>query len=240
MVSPHWSTREPVVSAAPGMSTIHDFGGFDPALYDIRYEPPGAPALAREAAALLGASERRVRVDERRGLDHGAWVPLQLMYPHADVPAFQLSLQPQDGPREQYEVGRLLAPLASRGVLLLFSGSFTHNLYEFDPRREGEGADPYVEAFRSWMLDRLAANDIDALFDYRRLAPHAERAHPTEEHLLPLFGALGAAPDRGSLHHPVASTTYGVLAMDAFVFGARSTAPTTQLSGEHHANRVSA
>ncbi len=222
VVSPHWTSARPIVSAAPQMSTIHDFGPFDPALFDLRYEPPGAPAVARRVAGRLSAAGRATRIDEHRGLDHGAWVPLRLMYPHADVPAFQLSLQAREEPRRQFQLGRLLAPLADEGVLLVFSGSFTHNLYEFDPSRPDEdGVDPYVEEFRAWMLERLSANDVEALLDYRRRAPFAERAHPTEEHLLPLFAALGAAPGDATLHHPVRSTTYGVLAMDAFVFGAR-------------------
>jgi 4,5-DOPA dioxygenase extradiol len=219
------------------MTTIHDFGPFDPALFDMRYEPPGTPDVARAVAARLTGAGRQTRIDQRRGLDHGAWVPLQLMYPHADIPAFQLSLQPQDNPARQFELGRLLAPLADEGVLLVFSGSFTHNLYEFDPGRpDDDPTEPYVDAFRSWMVERLNANDTEALLDYRRRAPYAERAHPTEEHLLPLFGALGAASRNASLHHPVHSTTYGVLAMDAFVFGA-STNPQLQLNstGAHHA-----
>lgn len=240
VVSPHWTTTHPVVSGAPRMTAIHDFGPFDSALFDLRYEPPGAPAVARRVAERLSAAGRPTRIDERRGLDHGAWVPLQLMYPHADLPAFQLSLQPAEEPKRQFELGRLLAPLADEGVLLVFSGSFTHNLYEFDPSRPDEdGVEPYVDAFRAWMLERLAANDVEALLDYRRRAPFAERAHPTEEHLLPLFAALGAAPNGAGLHHFVRSTTYGVLAMDAFVFSAQPRQTSTLDSeGETHAITV--
>ncbi|HZS69913.1 MAG TPA: class III extradiol ring-cleavage dioxygenase [Burkholderiales bacterium] len=240
VVSPHWTSARPIVSGAPQMSAIHDFGPFDPALFDLRYEPPGAPLVARRVAERLSAAGRPTRIDERRGLDHGAWVPLQLMYPHADVPAFQLSLQPGEAPKRQFELGRLLAPLADEGVLLVFSGSFTHNLYEFDPSRPDEdGAEPYVEEFRAWVLERLSANDVPALLDYRRRAPFAERAHPTDEHLLPLFAALGAAPDSGILHHPVRSTTYGVLAMDAFVFSAQPHATSTIDSEGEAAHAIS-
>jgi 4,5-DOPA dioxygenase extradiol len=239
VVSPHWASARPVVSAAPRMRAIHDFGPFDPALFDLRYEPPGAPAVARRLAERLSDAGRPTRADPDRGLDHGAWVPLQLMYPRADVPVFQLSLQPGEGPRRQFELGRLLAPLAAEGVLPVFSGSFTHNLHEFDPARpDDDGVEPYVEAFRAWMLERICANDIDALIDYRRRAPFAERAHPTEEHLLPLFAALGAAPANAILHHPVRSTTYGVLAMDALVFSEPPNQPSTPLKGDHHAIAV--
>lgn len=240
VVSPHWATAHPTVSAAPQMRTIHDFGPFDPALFELRYDAPGAPAVARRVAERLEAAGRPTRIDYGRGLDHGAWVPLQLMYPHADVPALQLSLQPHEGPRRQFELGRLLAPLADEGVLLVFSGSFTHNLYEFDPSRpDDDGVEPYVEQFRAWMLERLCANDVEALLDYRRLAPFAERAHPTEEHLLPFFAALGAAPADRILHHPVRSTTYGVLAMDTLVFSERPhQIQTPNLQGEAHEFRV--
>jgi 4,5-DOPA dioxygenase extradiol len=232
VVSPHWSTRQATVSAAPRMRTIHDFGPFDPRLFEMRYEPPGAPEVALDLAARVSAAGRAVRIDSERGLDHGAWVPLQLLYPRADVPAFQLSLQPHDSPLRQFELGRMLAPLADEGVLILASGSMTHNLGEFEfGARDDAPAEPYVREFADWIAGRIEAGDVEALIDYRRRAPHALRAHPTDEHLLPLFVALGAMEPGARMHHAVRSTTYGILAMDTFVLGA---IPATHFQGEHH------
>jgi 4,5-DOPA dioxygenase extradiol len=223
VLSPHWSTLIPHVGASPQPETIHDFHGFAPALYALRYEPPGAPDVAAEIAEALAAGGYDSRTDARRGLDHGAWVPLRMMYPDADVPTMQLSLQPRQGPAAQFALGRALAPLASRGVLFIASGSLTHNLHDFDPSNPDPPELAYVEPFARWIRERLAAADLDALLDYRARAPHSVRAHPTDEHLLPLFFAMGAADDWTRSIRVAHGTTHGMLAMDAFCFG-RATA----------------
>lgn len=220
VLSAHWLTPAPLLSAAPQPETIHDFGGFPRELYTIRYPAPGAPALASEVAALLNAAGFAARTDPERGLDHGAWVPLRLMVPAADIPVLQLSLQPQFGPEYHYRLGQALAPLRAQGVLLLGSGSLTHNLFEVQWNAgDDESAVPdYVYAFQHWIHEKLLAGDTAAVLDYRQQAPSAVRAHPTEEHLLPLFVMLGTRADE-PIHRHYAGITEGVLAMDVYSFG---------------------
>lgn len=217
VASAHWVAPRPSVSAAPHPETIHDFGGFPRPLFEIRYPAPGAPALAERAQALLRASGIEAAIDPGRGLDHGAWVPLRFMYPQADVPVTQIAIQPGDA-RHHHRVGAALAPLADEGVLILGSGSITHDLGAVRWREgENENVPDWVEAFRAWMADRLLANDVEALLDYRKRAPHAVRNHPTEDHLLPLFVPLGAAGASPRVERANDVVTFGVLGMDAFV-----------------------
>ena len=209
----------PAVSLASAPETIHDFGGFDRALYGIRYAAPGAPGIAERAAQLLEAGGFAVKRSEHRGLDHGAWVPLSLMYPDADIPVAQISLIRGAGPREHHRMGAALAPLREEDVLVIGSGAITHNLFEIWGHSRDAAAPPWVGEFVDWMADALAAGDLDRLFDYRRLAPYAARNHPSEEHLLPLFAALGAGGRQARASRLHTSYTYGILAMDAFGFG---------------------
>ena len=222
VASAHWLARTPQVGAAARPDTIHDFHGFPPELYRLRYPAPGAPALAARVAELLDRAGLAPRLDPQRGLDHGAWVPLRLLHPAADIPVVPVSIQPELGPAHQYALGRALAPLREEGVLLLGSGSITHNLHDF---RAGYGSGreaPYVRPFIGWIERKLAAGDVDALLDYRRQAPFAQRAHPTDEHLLPLFFALGAAGDGARAQRIDAGIDLGFLAMDIYRFdGAR-------------------
>lgn len=220
MLSAHWLTRTPQVSAAIEPETIHDFGGFPEALYHIDYPAPGAPWLAEEVAGLLEKAGIAASVNPQHGLDHGAWVPLRNMYPDASVPVVQLSLQAQLGPEHHYRLGEALSPLREQGILLVGSGSLTHNLYDVQWNAgDDESAVPaYVTDFQHWMHVKLMENDRVALFNYRNLAPHATRAHPTDEHLLPLFAMLGAA-STGPIERVFAGITEGVLAMDIYRFG---------------------
>lgn len=219
-VSAHWETAAPAVSAATAPETIHDFYGFPEPLYRLRYPAAGAPWLADRVAALLGQAKLPIAVDGSQGLDHGAWVPLLHMWPKADIPVVQLSIQTNLGAAHHYAVGQALAPLAEEGVLILGSGGVTHNLREFRVSRENESVAPYVTEFRDWLAERLAAGDTEAVVDYRNRAPHAVRAHPSEDHFLPLFVAYGAAA-AGRRHERVhAAVTYGVIGMDAYVFAA--------------------
>jgi 4,5-DOPA dioxygenase extradiol len=218
IASAHWDTARPAVNAVAVNPTIHDFYGFPPALYALRYPAPGSAEVAARVAALLDAAGQDCDVDPTRGLDHGAWVPLLLMYPEHHIPVVELSVQAEQGPEHHLRLGEALAPLRREGVLVIGSGAFTHDLRRLrrqDPT--SEHAEPDVEAFAEWMWAALAAGRIDDVLDYRRRAPFGAAQHPTEEHLLPLFVALGAgdAPAR-RLH---ASTNYGVLRMDAFAFG---------------------
>ena len=217
VASAHWDAPRPSVSAAAHPETIHDFHGFPRPLYEIRYPAPGAPEVARRSHELLCAAGLDAAL-EGRGLDHGAWVPLAFMYPQADVPVFQVAIQDGAGPAHHYRVGEALQPLASEGVLILGSGSATHNLREVRwGEGENEGVPDWVREFRAWLADRLEKGDVEALLDYRSRAPHAARNHPTEDHLLPLFVPLGAAGAGAKIERRNDLVTFGVLGMDAFV-----------------------
>ena len=181
----------------------------------MRYAAPGDPALARRAAALLEGAGLPARL-EPRGLDHGAWVPLMLMYPEADIPVVQLSIQTQRGPAHQLRVGEALAPLRADGVLVLGSGSVTHNLGEFRGATIDAPPPEWVTHFADWLAAAAAEGRTADLLDYRRRAPGAVRNHPSDEHLLPFFTALGAAGAGAAGRRVHASTTHGVLAMDVY------------------------
>ncbi|HET7634130.1 MAG TPA: class III extradiol ring-cleavage dioxygenase [Burkholderiales bacterium] len=219
VASAHWSGSALALGASERPETIHDFGGFPEALYRIGYPAPGAPDLALRAQQLLAAHGFEAALDAGRGLDHGAWVPLRLMYPDADIPVMQISLQPRLGPEHHYRIGKALAPLRNEGVLILASGSLTHNLSELGAYDSDSPAPEWVDLFQQWVAQRVEANDIDALLRYRELAPAAIRNHPTEEHFMPLFVALGAAGGEYYAQRIDSGTTYGILAMDAYVFG---------------------
>ena len=217
VASAHWLTLRPQVGAAARPETLHDFGGFPQALFELRYPAPGEPALAHEIADLLAGAGLSVDVDPGRGFDHGVWVPLRLLYPDADIPVVPLSIQPALGPAHACAVGRALAPLRDAGVLVIGSGSLTHNLHDW------RGADtpeaPYVRPFTDWVEARMRDDDVDALLDYRRRAPFATRGHPTDAHLRPLFAAMGAAGDAGlGAQRIEAGIDLGILAMDLYRF----------------------
>lgn len=219
VVSAHWeSVGAPAVSFARQPETIHDFGGFPPALFAIRYPAPGAPDVAERVAQLLEAAEVPVKRSAQRGLDHGAWVPLLLMYPQADIPVLQVSVLRGASAAEHARLGRALSALRKEGVLVIGSGSLTHNLYEFRGQDLESPVPGWVSDFATWMKEALHAGRRDALLDYRRQAPHAARNHPTEEHLMPLFVAMGAAGDDARATQLHASYEYGILAMDVYAF----------------------
>jgi 4,5-DOPA dioxygenase extradiol len=237
-VSAHWETSEPTVGFATRPSTIHDFSGFPRELYALTYPASGCPEAGAEVADALQAAGLRVVRDPARGLDHGAWVPLRLMYPDADVPIVPLSVQPHAGAAHAYRVGRALAPLAAHGLQVIASGNVTHNLGDYFRAAAGGGTSPaYVREFADWLAGRLAARDVEALLAWRTRAPAAARAHPTEEHLLPLFVALGAAGAHGAIERLHAGIDDYVLAMDAYAFARapdldpdRLTSPTPELA----------
>jgi 4,5-DOPA dioxygenase extradiol len=215
VASAHWETAAPSVSSPRVNDTIHDFRGFPRELYDMRYAAPGSAELAERTAALLRAGGVEVTIDRSRGLDHGAWIPLLLAYPAADIPVAQLSLQPTLGPPHHLRLGRLLEPLRSEGVLVLGSGSFTHNLAGL---RGGEEEPPWVTGFAEWLDRALMERRTDDLLAYRDLAPEARRNHPTDEHLLPLYVALGSAGAGWRAERWHSSATFGALRMDAYAF----------------------
>jgi len=218
VASAHWETSVPMLTGSPKPQTIHDFGGFPEELYRERYPAPGAPEIAAATVALLKTSDITAGIDGCRGLDHGAWVPLKWMYPEHDVPVVQLSLQPELGTAHHLRLGRALAALAEDDVLIIGSGQATHNLHDWmsNPRRQQPLR--YAETFADWLKDRIAAHDAEAVVAYRERAPDAIRAHPTEEHLLPLFVAWGAAGTDARAERVVHDFEAGALALDSYLF----------------------
>ena len=218
IISAHWETRIPTISRAVKPETIHDFSGFPAELYKLQYPAPGAPEMAQAAALALQQANIPVQLDDTHGLDHGAWVPLSLMYPEADIPVAQLSLQPEKNPAWHIALGRALRPLSEQGVLIIGSGSITHNLRALFSHPSDAPTPHWVTEFCDWMAERIDAGDLDALSAYRTRAPHAVQNHPTDEHLLPLFVTLGAAKTIEHAVHLNRVMTFGLLAMDAWVF----------------------
>jgi 4,5-DOPA dioxygenase extradiol len=221
VASAHWETSQPVVSASKVNDTIYDFGGFERELYSLRYPAPGSLDLAMCVSQLTKAHGIVTKIDQSRGLDHGAWVPLMLAWPQGDIPVIQLSVQPHAGVDHHLKLGMMLETLRGEGVLILASGSFTHDLRSYLPHRHTPVAiEPdWVTGFADWMHMKIMAEDRPALRDYRLLAPAAARNHPSEEHLLPLFVALGAGGDVSPPRLLHSSTTHSVLRMDAYAFG---------------------
>jgi 4,5-DOPA dioxygenase extradiol len=218
MVSAHWETSLPMLTGGTQLQTIHDFGGFPAPLYKLRYDAPGSPDLAEEAATLLRKAGISSSVNGVRGIDHGAWVPLRWMYPGIDVPVVQLSVQPGLGTHHHLQMGHALQPLTERGVLLIGSGHVTHNLRDWMLHRDSQQPLPYVAAFSQWLEQSLANHDESALLAYRETAPAAARAHPTEEHFLPLYVALGAAGAGAQSQRVYVGMEGTALSMEAYRF----------------------
>ena len=231
MVSAHWETQLPMVGTAERPDTVHDFGGFPPALERIRYPAPGAPELAQAALNLLSAAGLPASANGCRGLDHGAWVPLVHMFPQADVPVFQVSIQTSLGAPHHLRVGAALAPLADQGVLIVGSGSLTHNLGDWSRFVHEQGLQPhlqqgapYVQEFRDAIARAVSEGDTEYLAAWRERAPHARRAHPTDEHFLPLLVAYAAAGARPHVDRIDLGVDGGAIAMDVFTFRPKTAA----------------
>ncbi|MBD9481590.1 dioxygenase [Pseudomonas sp. PDM14] len=215
VMSAHWESRDLLIGSAAQPKTWHDFGGFPAELYALQYPAAGSPELALQVQQLLAQADLPSRLDPQRPLDHGAWVPLSLMYPQADIPVLQISLPSHLGPFMQARIGQALASLREKDVLLIGSGSITHNLGELDWRAGPEVIAPWARDFRDWMVDKLISDDQAALYAYRQQAPSAVRSHPSDEHLLPLFFARGAG---GEFRIEHSGFTLGALGMDIYSF----------------------
>ncbi len=217
VISAHWMTREVEITAAQHPDTIHDFSGFPRALYALQYPALGSPALAVRVQNLLQSQGIAAQLDARRGLDHGAWVPLLHLYPDADVPVIQVSLPVDADAANAFALGQALAPLAQEGVLVIGSGSLTHNLYEV---RWGQAqAESYAQEFSAWVRQAVIDGDTTRLVQSLARAPHAQRAHPTTEHFLPLLVAAGAARLGGAVTVLDGGISHAVLSMESYVFG---------------------
>lgn len=220
-VSAHTTAREPVLLGADRHQAVYDFGGFPPPLYQLRYDAPGEPALAAALGESLG-----VPVLDHGGLDHGIWTALRFLYPDASVPVVPLALTPQASPGQLMALGDRLEDLSRDGVLILGTGSITHNLRLL--MRPGASGGRVAEdspempesaAFRDWFAQRSAERDWAALAAYRAQAPHAVLMHPTDEHLLPWFVAAGAGGHAAAPVRVHDGVTFGCLGMDAYAFG---------------------
>jgi len=234
-ISAHTLTREPVLLAAAQHSTVHDFSGFPPELYQLQYNAPGAPELARRVANLIAQAGIPIHTVDEGGLDHGIWAPLRFIWPDASIPVLPLGFPPNWSPAQLFALGQALAPLADEGVLVYGTGSLTHNLrLLFGPggRPELDAPEiPQSAAFRDWFEQRGTTADWAALFDYRKQAPHAVMMHPTDEHLLPFYVAAGAAGEQAPALRIHDSLTYGCLGMDAYAFGSAAPALKQALAG---------
>lgn len=194
VVSAHWESAPLTLGATePGVPLVYDFGGFHPRYYQVRYPAPPAPGLARQVRALMPGTEP-VAEQPRRGLDHGAYVPLTVMYPDADVPVLQMSLPTLD-PERLLALGRRLRPLRDQGVLVVGSGFTTHGLPFLTDWRPQAVAPGWSAEFDAWAAGALGRGAVDELVDFRHRAPGMPYAHPTVEHFAPLFVTLGLADD---------------------------------------------
>jgi len=217
VVSPHWQTSSIEVLSSARPETVHDFGGFPAELYALEYPVAGAPALAVETAQLLAKAGFAVRLQDQRGLDHGAWVPLIHLLPQANVPVFQVSMPAGLDTAQALQMGQALAPLRALGVVIVASGNMTHNLH--DLRQPGAQAAPYVEEFTAWVQRAVVNRSLAQLVNYRVEAPHAQRAHPSEDHFLPLLLALGTTGQAEPVRVLDGGVSYGVLSMQSYAWG---------------------
>jgi 4,5-DOPA dioxygenase extradiol len=216
VISAHW--QEPGIRIASGAKPelIYDFGGFPQELYELRYDAPGAPELAAEVKAELDRAGFAASLDERRGWDHGVWVPLRLMFPQARIPVVAISLPYRQSPEELYRVGKAIGPLRERGALILGSGGIVHNLRLMNWAEKDAAAEMWALEFQNWVRNAIEKHDLAALFSYEQRAPHAKRAAPTAEHFVPLFPVLGAAGEQARLTPVYEGVEYGNMSMFTF------------------------
>jgi 4,5-DOPA dioxygenase extradiol len=218
VASAHFECERPSVGAAAQPATVHDFGGFPPELYQIRYPAPGDPELAEAIADRLSEAGLAPGIRLHHGLDHGVWVPMRRSYPAADIPVLPLSVNPRADAAYHFALGRTLAPLRDDRVLVIGSGGFVHNLRDLDWAHRDAPMPPWAADFAAWMRERMEGHDIQALLDWERQAPNPRKAHPTVEHLMPLFVALGAGGASARARNLHRSHEFGSLALDAFAF----------------------
>jgi len=222
VLSAHHDAERVEITSSTRPPTIHDFGGFPRELYELEYRAPGSPELAARVEKLLADADIDAVLEPRRGLDHGAWIPLLLMYPAADLPVVQVSIDSARDPAWHFQLGRALRPLRDSGVLVIGSGGATHNLrlYMYAAGRGDDSEPPaWVAEFNDWLALAIDERHFDDLLHYRERAPYAAQNHPTPEHFLPLFATLGAAreDERGVRIH--ASYDRGLLSLDDYAFG---------------------
>jgi 4,5-DOPA dioxygenase extradiol len=216
-ISAHWEAAEPSLNAGATLETIHDFYGFPKSLYELTYEAPGAPELAERAAMLLREAGYAPHLDAERGRDHGAWVPMMLAWPAAEIPVIQLSLLRGKSTHAHVALGEALAPLRDEGILIIGSGGAVHNLRQVS--WDGGKVPRWAQEFQDWLDQQLGAGNVDALLAYRSMVDAAQMAHPTEDHLMPLYVALGAGLSDRSAEKLHGSFTHGSLSLASYGWG---------------------
>lgn len=216
-VSAHWGSADTIsINGAMRHSTMHDFGGFPSALYELTYNAPGSPELAERVASLLRAGKWEPKIISDRGLDHGVWIPLRLMYPEAEIPVVELSVPLQFSPEDLYGIGKALAPLRREGALILGSGGVVHNLRLAHFADANHALDPWAAEFDTWFRDAVEQNQLAELFRFRETAPHAQLAVPTFEHFAPVFVALGAGAPTNRVSTIYEGFEHGNISMRSF------------------------
>jgi len=219
-ISAHWETSEPTVSGAGRLETIHDFYGFPSSYYQLNYDVEGDPVLAREVLKLFKNHGIDSKKDLRRGIDHGAWCVLKLLFPEANIPVIQLSVNPLGSAKEHFDIGNAIKSLRKQGVLIIASGTATHNLSAWKSGMAMQSpVEDYVLNFRDWLVTHLKSRKLDNLFNYLEEAPFVLKNHPSQEHILPLFIALGATNDDEPMHVIDDSYIYAHFSMASFVWG---------------------
>ena len=218
VVTAHWCTAEIALSSVTQYETIHDFGNFDSRLYAMHYTPPGDRGLASRIAQELTHAGMEIHTDTVRGLDHGSWIPLHLIYPDADIPVVQMSVQPHLSPDHHYRLGRQLALFREENVLIIGSGALTHNLARSTFTSVDKEPESWVTDFADWMRKQLEEGNSRTVLEYRSRAPYGAANHPSEEHLCPLFVETGAANGQPATLLPSGSM-YGTVMMDSYGFG---------------------
>lgn len=222
LISAHWMTglagltNQIEITSGTHHDTIHDFGGFDPALYQLQYPAKGDPDLAVQIQETLRAAGIDSQLDQNRGLDHGAWIPMMMAYPLADVPILQISIQPRQNTLHHYQLGIALKSLRDSGIMIIASGGLTHNLRAFRNSSVNSQAYDWVIEFNQWIHEKIMLGDIESLLNYRNLHPLAAQNHPSEDHILPFFVALGAGDGISAVKRIHHSYTYGILSMDSY------------------------
>jgi 4,5-DOPA dioxygenase extradiol len=218
--SAHWESRVQMVSEVSRYSIIYDFGGFPEELYRIQYSAPGNRDVSRQIQQLLGRYQISYGVETSRGLDHGAWTILRRLYPDADIPVVELSVNPRILPEEQYWIGKALALLRADNVLIIGSGVTVHNFQLLAVRADPKVGE-IVNGFENWLESHLKTWDLSALFDFEAQAPYARIAVPPggNEHFVPLFYAMGAADDSREAHTLYRGLEMGVLTNSVYQFG---------------------
>jgi 4,5-DOPA dioxygenase extradiol len=217
VISAHWDSGAAVrITSAARHRLIYDFGGFPQDLYELQYDAPGDPQLAGRIDALLREAGMAPTLDASRGIDHGVWIPLRLMYPDGGIPVVEVSFPGAMQPEQLFQVGKALAPLGSEGVLILASGGIVHNLRRLDWQHRNRPNEAWAETFDNWFARRLAEHDYEGLFGYQDRAPHAAWAVPTNEHFHPVFVALGAAGETAAAELIYEGFEYGTLSLRSF------------------------